>query len=87
MPDVGSELLSRAKTFSLVPTLSEPSFGRVDIPSGSTPCTSSLFETSLLTFVPFYTACQHAPFLVDSLLGRNSDGEGNQGQGDLEHCE
>ena len=57
MPDVGSELLSRAKAFSLVPSLSEPCLEMMNVPSSSTACTSPFFETPLLTFVPFYTVC------------------------------
>jgi len=60
MPDVGSKLFSRAKTLGLVPSLSGPCIEMTNVPSTRTPCTSSLFETSLLTFVPFYTVCKYA---------------------------
>jgi hypothetical protein len=68
MPDVGSELFSRAKTFSLVPGLSEFCFEMMNVPSSSTPCTSSLFEASLLALVPFDAVGEYTSVWVDSLL-------------------
>lgn len=53
MPDVGSELFSRAKTLGLIPILSDACFDMMNVPSSSTSGTASLLETCLLALVPF----------------------------------